>query len=75
MFTQVGKVSLQADVYRSDSSYATLALVLAAGMNNDGSDFQISVLEMAFQKHDFLTKVLPASVLAEMSPLSGWDKL
>lgn len=37
VFTQVRKFSLQIDVYRSDSFYATLASVLAAGMNNDGS--------------------------------------
>lgn len=58
MFTQVRKFSLQVDVYRSDSFYATLALALAAGMNNGGSYFQVSVLEMVSQKHDFLTKVL-----------------
>lgn len=54
MFTQARNFSLQVDTHRSDSFYATLALVLAAGMNNDGSYFQISVLEMVSQQHDFL---------------------
>lgn len=71
LFIQVRKFSLQVDVYRSDSFYATLALLLAAGMNDDGSYFQIPVLEMVSQKHDFLTKALPVSLLVEMSSLPG----
>lgn len=75
MSTQARKFSLQGDTYRSDSFYATLALVLAAGMNNDGSYFQISVLEMVSQKHYVLTKILPVSFLDEMQSLPGLGKV
>lgn len=69
VFTQVRKSSLQVYVYRCDSFYMTLALLMAVGLHNVGNISKYEFLKCSLKSMTFLQKVVTASLLVKMLPL------